>query len=258
MDNKSSFDRSLLIPIVIGVFSLCGICLVLLAGRLSAARGGVQGGVTATPQKYQYLGTEPAVVFPTDLPTVTMAPPTIAPTADVLQTPIVLSSPPSPRATSTRLAPRATLTRPAATKSIATTVSPTPTILSLNVKYDDADFKFLYTGNWVAQTAVSGPYLNTLHISNTIGDAVQLSFVGQKIRYAYQAGPSLGAIAIKLDGVDFALDQSAVNTTLSEWESPILVRSSHSITITHISGGSINIDSISVIDLGTPTPTPKP
>jgi len=85
---------------------------------------------------------------------------------------------------------------------------------------------------------------------------VKLSFFGQKIRYTYQAGPSLGAIALRLDDVDFALDQASADTTLSEWESPILVLSSHSITITHISGGSINIDSISVIDLATPTPTP--
>jgi hypothetical protein len=126
---------------------------------------------------------------------------------------------------------------------------------SLNVIYDDGDFKFLYTGDW-HQNTVSGTYQSTLHISSTIGDSVQLSFVGQKIRIAYQAGPSLGTIALRLDGADFVLDQSSADTVLSRWESPVLVLSSHSITITHVSGGSINLDSIAVIDLATPTPTP--
>jgi hypothetical protein len=84
---------------------------------------------------------------------------------------------------------------------------------------------------------------------------VQLSFVGQKIRFTYQAGPSLGTVAIKLDGVDFSLEQSATDSVISAWESPVLVLSSHLVTITHISGGSINIDSIAVLDLSTPTPT---
>jgi hypothetical protein len=68
----------------------------------------------------------------------------------------------------------------------------------------------------------------------------------------------LGTIAIKLDSVDFTLDQSDPETFIGEWESPILVLSSHSITITHISGGSINLDSITVLDVATPTPTLTP
>jgi len=68
----------------------------------------------------------------------------------------------------------------------------------------------------------------------------------------------LGAIAIKIDGVDFALDESANTTVISGWESPVLVLSSHTVTITHISGGSINLDSIAVLDISTPTPTITP
>ncbi|HXD11950.1 MAG TPA: hypothetical protein VN653_17920 [Anaerolineales bacterium] len=245
MDNKPPFDRTLFIPIIIGVCSVLGICLVLLVGRLNTARGGVQSAATQTLIKYQYLGTEPAVVFPTDAPTATLPSETIAPTPDVF-----FPTPVSPTATS-----RIVSTVPVQTKPINTPVSLTPTFLPLNVTYDDSDIRFLYTGDW-RQNGVTGAYQNTLHISSSIGDSVQLSFVGQKIRYTYQAGPSLGAIAIKLDGVDFALDQASTDTTLSEWESPILVLSSHAITITHISGGSINIDSIAVIDLGTATPTP--
>jgi hypothetical protein len=245
MDNKPVFDRTLFIPIIIGVCSVLGICLVLLVGRLNAARGEVQNEATQTPIRYQYLGTEPAIVFPTDAPTLTALPETIAPTDDLLKPTLVF-----PTAT---LRPKSTPTIP--TRAIITPVSLTPTVGSLNVIYDDGDFKFLYTGDW-HQNTVSGTYQSTLHISSTIGDSVQLSFVGQKIRIAYQAGPSLGTIALRLDGADFVLDQSSADTVLSRWESPVLVLSSHSITITHVSGGSINLDSIAVIDLATPTPTP--
>ena len=244
MDNKPPLDRSIFIPIFIGFFSVCGICLVLLAGRLGASRGTVQETETETPLKFQYLGTEPGIVFPTEAATETMPPVTITPTEILLPT-LAL-----PTATSPVI-----LTFPVQTKSINTPLSITPTLAPLNVTYDDTDFKFLYTGAWTSQSGVSGTYLNTLHVSSTIGDSVQLSFVGQKIRFVYQAGPSLGAIALRLDGVDFALDQSSTDTVISAWESPILVLSSHSITITHISGGSINIDVIDVIDLSTPTPT---
>ena len=251
MDTKPPFDRSIFIPIFIGFFSVFGICLLLLANRLGASRGTVQETETETPKKFQYLGTEPGIVFPTEAPTVTLPPATIVPTSDI-SFPTVALPTATLRAVSTS---PVILTLPVQTKSINTPLSITPTFAPLNVVYDDADFKFLYTGNWISQSGVSDTYLNTLHISNTLGDSVQLSFVGQKIRFAYQAGPSLGTIAIKLDGVDFALDQSSTDTVISEWESPILVLSSHTVTITHVSGGSINIDAIEVIDLSTPTPT---
>jgi len=242
MDNKPALDRSVFIPIFLGFASVFGICLVLFAARLGAARGTVQDSETTTPIKFQYLATEPGVALPTDAPPVTSVFETDTPAPTPLFSPLTLT----PTSVSTRVIPLRATNTPA-------TVSSTP--LALNIIYDDADFKFNYTGNWIGQSGVNGTYQNTLHVSSTIGDSVQLSFVGQKIRLAYQAGPSLGTIAIKLDSVDFTLDQFAPATLASEWESPVLVLSSHSVTITHISGGSINLDSIAVIDISTPAPT---
>ena len=253
MDNKTPFDRSLLIPISIGCFSVVGICLVLFAARLSTTRGNVQSAETALPPKYQYLATEPGVVFPTEISSPTESPATIAPTFEIslpTPTPLAITSPiPSTPASTDIVQPRSTNT-------LTPTISPTAQFL--NVTYDDNDLRFLYTGNWDSQSGLAGTYQNTLHISNTIGDSVQLSFVGQKIRFSYQAGPSLGQIAIKLDSAQFALDEAAATTVINIWESPVLVLSSHTITITHISGGSVNIDSITVLDLSTPTPTLTP
>jgi hypothetical protein len=246
MDNRPALDRSVFIPIFIGFISVVGICLVLFAARLGASRGTVQTSETATPLKYQYLATEPGIALPTDAPPGT-ATPTEIPTLVIIDLPPTLFPTDVPTL----------VVVPNVTKALVT-VSPSPTALVLGAKYDDADFKFNYTGSWVAQSGVSGAYQNTLHVSNTIGDSVQLSFVGQKIRIAYQAGPSLGTIAIKLDSVDFSFDQFAPGTLESEWESPVLTLSSHSVTITHIGGGSINLDSITVVDISTPTPTITP
>ena len=247
MDNKPPLDRSILIPIFIGFASLLGICLVLFVARFSAVRATVQAGESRTPVKYQYLATEPGIAIPTEAPPATSVSETDtpAPVSTLIDFP--------PTFISTSISTQAIL--PGVTNTLVT-VSPTPLVLSIT--YDDVDIRFNYTGNWVGQSGVSGADRNTLHISNTIGDAVQLSFVGQKIRIVYQAGPSLGTIKIKLDGVDFTLDQFALATLRSEWESPVLVLSSHTLTITHISGGSINLDAIAVLDISTPTPTSTP
>jgi len=252
MDNKTSFDRSLFIPIFIGVFSVLGICLVLFASRLTVTRGQGITTDTATPMEYQFLATEPGVVFPTEAASPTEPPATSIPTFDLILPTSTFFGFKSPVPTISRAT---SVGQPFSTSTPTPSVS--PTVQFLNVTYDDADFKFLYTGNWASQS-VADAYQKTLHVSSTIGDSVQLSFVGQKIRFTYQAGPSLGTIAIKLDGVDFALDQSATDTVTSAWESPVLVLSSHLVTITHISGGSVNIDSIAVLDLSTPTPTLTP
>ena len=242
MDNKSPLDRSIFIPVLIGIIAVFGICLVLVATRLSAAQATIQSDETNTPVKYQYLGTEPVVVTLQPLETLTPLPS------------FTLPPPPIIDIVSPTFTPPVALTSIGLPRSTATPTSNTATAQPLGATYDDADFKFNYTGNWIP-SSVDGTYQNTLHISNTIGNSVQLSFVGQKIRLAFQAGPSLGTIAIRLDSVDFTLDQSAPESITSEWESPVLVLSSHSVMITHISGGSINIDSITVVDLSTPTPT---
>lgn len=248
MDNKP-VDRSLFIPIFIGGFALLGIVLVLVTMRFTDSRPAPTATESPTPLRYQYLGTEPAVVFPTqaDTPTegIGESDETLTPTALVFftRTPTDSVIEVEPTLTATSPAPRPV-------------TSLTPTVEGLRAIYDNADPALAYTGNWIAQSGVGGAYNLTLHISSTIGDSVTLVFTGQKIRLVYQAGPSLGQVAIRLDNQDFVLDQSAQVTSLGEWESPVLTLASHAITVTHISGGSTNIDSFEVIDLGTQTPTP--
>ena len=74
MDNKPSFDVGVIVPIVIGFFSVFGICLVFLIGRLTASRANVPASDTATPFQFIFLGTEPGIStsVPDDEATVTI------------------------------------------------------------------------------------------------------------------------------------------------------------------------------------------
>jgi len=218
--------------------------LVLLGLRLSAARSTIQTIPTPTFVQFQYIGTEPVIAQPTDTPPTEVSV-TVSPTE-------IFLSPP----------PRATIPTVTEATSIVflsnTPVTRTATTQPLGVTYDDVDPRFIYTGNWIAQSDVNGTYRNTLHISSTIGDAVQLLFFGQLIRVTYQSGPSLGTVAIKLDSNEYVVNQNVAETGYDEWESPVLPLVNHTLTITHISGGSVNIDSALIIDINTPTPTATP
>jgi hypothetical protein len=257
MDKKTPLDPSLFLPISIGVFSICGIVLVLLGLRLSAAQGGVPTLITDTPVKFQYLATEPVVALSTEsaYPELPAFEGEESPTLP--ETPTGIFSPP-PTVTQALTTITQALTTTPISLATNTPVTSTVTTQPLGVTYDDADSRITYTGNWIGQSGVNGTYKNTLHISSTIGDALQLIFYGQKLQLAYQAGPSLGTVSIRLDSTDFVLDQSSPETRFSQWESPVLTVANHTVTITHISGGSVNIDSLAIIDLSTPTPTATP
>jgi hypothetical protein len=130
---------------------------------------------------------------------------------------------------------------------------------------DDVDSSLVHTGNWIEQSGLSNAYKNTLHISTIIGNSLQVTFYGDRFGWRYQAGPSLGTVAIHVtnmttsgEAADFTLDQSASTTAAGEWESPLLATAYHTVAITHISGGSINVDAVILYPIATPTPTSTP
>jgi len=251
MDKKPSIDPGLLIPILIGFFSVFGICLVVLIGQLTAPRATVEESETTTPFQYLFLGTEPGIS-------------TLATEEDVAATetgtdfPLIL---PSPSITLNALETKSAV--PIFTKPATTPGTHTPTSAStppLNPgTYDQADTRINYTGDWIFQSGLPGAYQNTLHVSSTLGNTVTLRFIGQQIRIFYQSGPSLGTIRIVIDGLQFDLDESKSESVTSEWASALLVNGTHTVAITHLSGGSINLDSVIVPDiLITPSVTSNP
>jgi hypothetical protein len=236
-----------LIPILFGIFSIFGICLVLILGRLGAARAGVTVQDTATPFQYIFLGTEPAIVSATP-----------GEEGEATETPGATSTEISFLSSDT---PESTGTNSSIVVLSSSTPSPAASSTApLNPgTYDEDDSHLRYEGDWIVQRGVTGVFQNSLHVSSTLGNSVTFRFIGQQVRLFYQSGSGLGTIRITLDGVQFELDQSGSNTVTGEWSSPLLINGTHSVEIEHLSGGAINLDQVIVPDiLLTPTVTSTP
>jgi hypothetical protein len=254
MDNQPAFDRSILVPILLSGFSVIGIVVVLLIGRSLSTPPEVPMTPSATRFAYVYLGTEPAITTPliedtevviTDEPVVEA--PTEAPSPSVL-------------ATLTRPGPLTPIVLPSATGNFQRTNTPaTPTATSASGPplnpgtYDDVDSHLIYTG-WNA-TNVAGAYSNTLHVSFSPGSTITFRFIGRDLRLLYQGGNTLGQIRITIDSVSENLDQSSG----SEWVSDIFPNGTHTVSITHVGGGSVNLDQVIIPEpsnTATPSATP--
>jgi hypothetical protein len=246
MDDRPSPDPDLLFPILLGGFSILGIIIILLIGRLNASRASVMEVETETPFKYIFLGTEP--INPTESPEASET---------ELLTDIPFESPtPHPPGTLPGLG-----TTTIGAPSLATpnnTAPPTSTSASgppLNPgTYDDVDSHLVYNG-WIAQTGVAGAYLETLHVSQVTGSSLAFRFIGRELRLFYQGNPSQGVVTITIDDQTFTLDQSNGN----EWISSSFDNGTHNFRITHFGGGAVNLDYVIVPEVaptGTPTATP--
>ncbi len=262
MENKPSPDPGLLTPLLLGALSILGIVVIFFSVRAASMRQ-AELPPTATPFRFLYLGTEPGLstLTPQPTPTFIVIEESPAPSKPPAGTsvpdfpPFTPSSPGSPAFPTQPSNPTQPVnqTQPAGQPNTPTF---TPTIPSVLAKYDDTYFGIIYDGEWTSQTNVTGAYQNTLHISFTIENYALFTFVGQQVILTYQAGPSLGTIRIDLDGIEFEVSQSSPQTQLVDWASPILIMGSHDLVIEHLSGGSINIDSITIPDIRTATPTP--
>lgn len=273
MDNQPPFNRELMVPILLGGFSIIGIAVVLLIGRSLSAPREAPMTPSATPFKYLFLGTEPAITTPLIEGSET-TPPVEQTSIDVLPgitTPIPRTPTRSSLSTPTRPASLATplvLQTLNVTNTsggiivLSGTPSRTPTATSGTAvtanTYDDTDSRLQYIGTWISQTNVSGAHDGTLHVSTTITNSVTFSFTGNEIHVFYQAGPSLGEIAITIDGLGSSpISQAQDTTQIKEWISGTLTQSTHEIVIAHHDGGSVNIDAL-YVPAPTPTPTRTP
>lgn len=253
MDNQPSFNRDLIIPIILGGISVIGIIVALLIGRALSSPPPVPMTPSPTPFEFIFLGTEPAITTPlvegSEIAT--------SPEDPFGETP-GFTSPTSPSIPTSNISPQPNRTTTVTAIVLRTNTpggaQPTVTTGAASDTYDDTNPRFAYTGNWISQTNVSGAYEGTLHISNTIGDTVTFTFTGNEIHLFYQAGPSLGSLAITIDGAGPPpFSQAQDQTQIKEWVYELDSAGTHSIVIQHFSGGSINIDSLRV-----PGPTPTP
>jgi hypothetical protein len=266
MNNRPVIDRELLIPILLGGFSVMGIIGVLLIGRALNSPAEVTATPSATAFRYVYLGTEPAVttlvVDSSELPP-TGEPAVTEPSADSFPPPVILpSSTPGgvvfPFVSRTPSAGAARTSTP----SRAPTATRTSTPSAANT-YDDTDTRLQYSGSWISQTGLptsgsGGAYNGTLHISDVADGtrSVKIQFSGTEIYFYYQPASSFGVVAIYLD------NDPLEYTRLSEaqggvWHYVFEESKAHVVEIKHVSGGSVNVDKL-VIPVATPTPTRTP
>jgi hypothetical protein len=269
MDDRPSFDRELLLPILLGGFSILGILIILLIGRLNAARASVIEVETETPFKYIFLSTEP-VLFPespeasetellTDIPIDSPTPRSSVATPALgtpdLLTPNTTASPGFPPGNGGGPPGSGTLPASGATPTRTGSSASGPPPLNPGT-YDDAHPFLGFSPQWDDQTGVPGAYQGTLHISNQTGSSITFSFIGKELRIFYQEGD--GVITITIDSQNFTLDQSDPSNG-NEWISDPLPNGTHNVGIKHESGGSVNLDYVIIPEItltATPTATP--
>jgi hypothetical protein len=274
MDNQPSIDRTLLLPILIGAFSIFGILIILLIGRVNASRASVSEEPTETPFKYIYLGTEPLPSiegtispeselstetpfgFEGDAETPTPQPAVVR--TPTLGTPGTSGAPPDDQTGG----PPFDNTSPANTGVPTFNPGSGPPPLSAGT-YDNTNSAFVYDGpGWASSTTgggTCGTTQGTLHVSSQVGSSVTFSFIGKEVRIQYQPGSNLGEVAITIDGQELLMDQSDLGAG-NEWVWVSAATSgTHTVLFAHDGGGSVNLDCVivpAVAPTGTITVTP--
>jgi hypothetical protein len=221
MQPRPSFDRTILIPIAIGVVSILGIGWILLTSVLSQSLIAP----TAIPSSFSSLATEARTFpfWPTPTGTSPVPSPSLTETRPATSTPVT-ESPPPPSAT------------------------PTPEgIQPLSAgKYDDTDHNIAYDQYWtvVKNRGTRNAYKRTLHVSTGIGEEAFFRFIGKGFRLGYQRGTNFGTVTVLIDDQPYGFHEQALDLV---WQSPKLSRGDHFVRIIHESGESINLDYIEIL-----------
>jgi hypothetical protein len=255
MDNRPSFDRSLFIPIGVGIFALLGICVLLASGSFNETPAVVEVVPTATAFQYAFIGTEPALTTLTPAPSEFASVESSSTAADLVTEPPLIFDTPTSQSTSNSSfltnTPASFITLQPIANSSTPSKTPTSAFAAPFVAgtFDDIDSRFVYGGDWERQSSVSGATGNTLHVSNTLGNNIRFLFIGNELRVFFQAGPSLGNIRLTLDTTSYVMNEASSSTQSYEWVLAAANNGTHTVTITHEGGGAVNFDAIIVPEI---------
>jgi hypothetical protein len=127
----------------------------------------------------------------------------------------------------------------------------------IGVVEDNQFINIAYQGYWKTVPDTAG---NSITSSDKKGDKAKVTFVGQRLTLIYWQGASSGKMRIEIDGVPTAkggvakydLDQKG-SPSQQQWQIADLGPGMHSITMTNIGGGAVNIDSLLIADARTNT-----
>ena len=239
MQPRPPFDRTLLIPIAIGVVSILGIGWIFLTSDLRATFIPPTAVPTALPFDIGPLQTEAASLFPSATPAQDETLLTVTATG-----PVSYPGPPDAGLASTSIL--VTESRPRPTPFI----SPTPDrILPLAAgrRYDDTDPNIAYDRFWTAlkNPSTVNEYKGTIHASTGIGNEASFRFTGEGFLLGYKRGKSFGTVTVLIDDQPYSFHEQAFDLI---WRSPALTPGTHSVRLIHESGESINLDYIEVLD----------
>jgi hypothetical protein len=114
---------------------------------------------------------------------------------------------------------------------------------------DDIDPLWSYSGDWTIY-AGGGPYANSLHMSNTIGDSAQIKIEGgSHFKVTYLQYSNRGMIDVYVD--DVKVDSINATSDIFElqkiWMSGTISSGLHTLRFVHASGAVIDIDAIEVL-----------
>ena len=238
MDTRPIRTHSLIPPLLIGIISLLGICLVLVATFLPKESAEPAPSRTFTPFKYEFLATETVIQTPT-LETAETAESSFAPTFDIETS--------DPETTPSLLETEQNGTSPAGFSVPAATATPNPIFDNFEPlaagTYDDTDYGFTYIGVWDLEENLDA-YLETVLVSETVGDYVAFSFTGFQMGLGYQSSEDAGEITINIDGTEMTITQQEGDL----WSSDEFESGTHYVLITHTGEGPINLDFIEILD----------
>jgi len=229
--------RSLLIPLFIGSGSLLGICLIFAMVRFRGQAAPIAPTQTLTPFKYLLLATltdVPAPVRETATPVRNIFDPDGSADGIGALTPVPAG----------RIEPAGSPVDEEFTLTV--TITPDPifsesTPLAAGI-YDDTDPSIIRVGTWINQPNVDDAYGQAILVSNSPGNYVAFSFIGQKMTLGYQSNGNGGDLTVNLDGVELELNLSVGNAWFSE-ELPLGI---HYVILTHQGGASVNLDYVEV------------
>ncbi len=227
MQPRPSFDRSLLIPIAIGIASILGIWWILSTTGLRETFNPPTAVPATIPFDDHSLETDVASFYPTreDIP------PAATESSPDAEPGLPTETLPS---TSTLLAE----TLPTATQ--------TPDQLQLlrAGKHDDMDPKIAYDPYWTV-LKTENEYKGTLHVSAGVGNEASFRFTGETLRLGYQRGRDFGTVTVIIDDRSYSFHEQDYGLV---WRSPKLSPGDHFVRIIHASGETINLDYIEVLD----------
>jgi hypothetical protein len=236
MQPRPSFDRGLLIPIVVGVVSILGLAWIFLTNYRSESS--IPPTVEPTPIPFDVSPFETRT--PPSRPSTTLTPEETPPTATGTS-PEAYPGPPveTPPSASTLIIE----SRPAPSATLA----PDQVQLLSAGKYDNTHPNIAYDRNWSFKmnSGTTFAYKGTLHVSTSIGNEASFRFTGQRFNLGYQRGRNFGIVTVLIDGQPYSFHEQAFDRI---WRSPQLPPGTHSVRIIHESGESINLDYIEVLD----------